>query len=216
MNIPDSEKQKKFLNIALLLSIITVFYNTLEGLVSVFFGYNDETLSLFGFGVDSFVEVISGLGIMHMTLRMKKGNVAEKDKFEKTALRITGAGFLLLTAGLITGAMINFINKTRPVTTFWGIIVSAVSIVTMYILLKSKLNVGEKLGSKAIIADARCTMTCFYLSFILLGASVLYEFFKIGYIDIIGSLLIAFFSLREGLEAIRDSRSCKMDCCCEK
>ncbi len=56
---------------------------------------NDETLALFGFGLDSFVEVISGIGILHMIIRMKRNPVSERDGFERTALRITGIQFLL-------------------------------------------------------------------------------------------------------------------------
>jgi len=48
---------------AIVLAYITIFYNLAEGIVSVYFGLEDETLSLFGFGLDSFVEVISGVGI---------------------------------------------------------------------------------------------------------------------------------------------------------
>ena len=42
---------------ASLLAQITIFYNLIEGIVSIFTGVADETLSLFGFGIDSFVEV---------------------------------------------------------------------------------------------------------------------------------------------------------------
>ncbi|MEK7852009.1 MAG: hypothetical protein AAB275_08995, partial [Deltaproteobacteria bacterium] len=54
------------------LALITIFYNIGEGLVSVYFGLEDETIALFGFGIDSFVEVISGIGIWHMIRRFKQ------------------------------------------------------------------------------------------------------------------------------------------------
>ena len=79
---------QKLLNIALILSIITIVYNVAEGIISVYFGINDEALSLLGFGTDSFVEVISGIGIAHMVLRMKYSNVDERDKFAKANGRI--------------------------------------------------------------------------------------------------------------------------------
>ncbi len=209
----------KLINTALILSLITIFYNILEGLVSVFFGYSDETLSLFGFGLDSFIEVISGIGILHMVLKIKKSGTEDSDRFEKNALRITGVSFLILSAGLVIGAVISFINKSRPETTIPGVIISAISIITMYALLKAKLSTGRKLasdarklGSDAIIADAKCTMTCLYLSFILLGASIIYEIFKIGYVDIIGSIGIAYFSFREGREALEKAKN-KNACC---
>ena len=211
----NKTRNDNLINIAMILSIITIFYNIIEGIISIIFGTKDETLTLFGFGVDSFVEVISGIGILHMTLRIKKDKITHKDKFEQQALMITGISFLLLFLGLIFGSILNFINKNKPETTIAGIIISIISILTMMILYKSKIYIGKKLNSDAIISDANCTITCFYLSIILLCSSLFYEIFKIGYIDIIGSLGIAYFSLKEGIEAIKKSRSKKIICCCD-
>jgi len=205
----------KLLRTAFILSLITIFYNIIEGVVSIYFGSEDETLALFGFGVDSFVEVISGIGIAHMILRMKYSKVVTRDKFEKTALRITGTVFFLLTLGLITGSVLNIISGVKPETTLVGIIVSVISIFTMYWLMTAKLKVGKALNSDAIIADANCTKTCFYLSFILLGASGLYELFHIRYFDILGSLGIAYFAFSEGREAFEKVRSGNLACNCD-
>jgi len=203
----------KLLKWALLLSIFTIFYNLVEGIVSVFFGAKDETLALLGFGVDSFVEVISGIGILHMVLRMKYSKVVTQDKFEKTALRITGYSFYALTLGLIAASVINLIEGATPHTTFAGIIISSISILTMYWLMKSKLQVGKQLNSDAIIADANCTRTCFYLSFILLAASLLYELFGIGFIDTLGSLGIAYYAFKEGKESLEKAKTGNLACC---
>ena len=200
---------------AFILSLITIFYNIAEGIISVYFGTGDETLALLGFGVDSFVEVISGIGIAHMILRMRYSKVQSRDSFEKTALKITGTSFYLLTIGLIIGSVFNIINDVKPTTTIPGIVVASISILTMYWLMSSKLKVGKELKSDAIIADANCTKTCFYLSFILLGASGLYELFNIAYFDIIGSLGIAYFAFNEGKEAFEKVKSGNLSCSCE-
>jgi divalent metal cation (Fe/Co/Zn/Cd) transporter len=204
------------LKYAFLLSLITIFYNTAEGIISVYFGAGDESLALLGFGVDSFVEVISGIGIAHMILRMKYSKVQTRDVFEKTALRVTGTVFYLLTAGLIIGSVLNIINDVKPETTLPGIIIAVISIATMYWLMTSKLKVGKALNSDAIIADANCTKTCFYLSFILLASSGLYELFNIAYFDIIGSLGIAYFAFKEGREAFEKAKSGNLMCNCEE
>ncbi|MDZ7624672.1 MAG: cation transporter [Ignavibacteriaceae bacterium] len=206
---------KKLIRTAFALSLITIFYNIAEGIISVYFGASDDALALLGFGVDSFVEVISGIGIAHMILRMKYSKVETRDKFEKTALRITGTAFYLLTAGLIVGAVLNIINDVKPETTLPGIIIASISILTMYWLMTSKLKVGKALNSDAIIADANCTKTCFYLSFILLAASGLYELFNIAYFDILGSLGIAYFAFKEGREAFEKAKSGNLLCNCE-
>jgi len=212
-------KKKSSLNVnwlktALWLSLITIFYNIIEGFVSVYFGNTDDTLVLLGFGIDSFVEVISGIGILHMVLRMQRAEIKEHDKFERTALRITGISFILLAAGLVTGSILNLLNKSNPVTTLAGIIIACVSILTMYFLMQSKLKTGKALNSEAIISDANCTRTCLYLSFILLLSSLLYEFLKISYIDIAGSLGIAWYAFSEGRESLEKARKNQLSCNC--
>ncbi len=209
------ERDRKYLNIALILSFITIFYNFLEGGVSIFYGLSDNTLALLGFGIDSFVEVISGLGVAHMVLRMKYSSVNSRDDFERFALKITGTCFYILTAGLIAGSILNIIQNVKPDTTIPGIIVSIISILSMYILMKHKLKAGKALNSDAIIADANCTRTCFNLSIILLASSLIYIFVKIGYIDLIGSIGIAYLSFKEGKESFEKAKSETLACGCE-
>jgi len=186
---------------ASLLAQITIFYNLIEGLVSVFFGVADETLSLLGFGIDSFVEVLSGIGIWYMVRRIRNNSDANPSSFEKMALQITGTAFYILGVGLLVTAGINIYHGLRPVTTFWGIVIAVISIFTMWALIYFKVKVGKQLKSDAILEDANCTKACLYLSFILLFASVGYELTGIGGIDSIGAVLIAIFSFREGREA---------------
>ena len=206
------KNQEKYLRTAFLLSVVTIVYNLIEGGISIFFGTEDKTLALFGFGVDSFVEVISGLGIAHMVFRMQRNSIEKRDAFEVTALRVTGVAFYLLVIGLVVGSVVSFFNKVEPQTTVVGIVISTVSILTMYILYRAKLNVGKKLNSQPIISDANCTKTCFYLSFILLASSLLYEFFKLPYVDALGSLGIAYFALKEGREALELAKSKSLTC----
>jgi divalent metal cation (Fe/Co/Zn/Cd) transporter len=197
---------------ASLLAQITIFYNLIEGLVSVFFGAADETLSLLGFGIDSFVEVLSGIGIWNMVRRIRHNSSANPSSFEKKALQITGTAFYMLGVGLLVTASINIYQGHRPVTTFWGIVIAVVSIFTMWILIHFKVKVGKQLNSDAILEDANCTKACLYLSFILLLASMGYELTGIGGIDSIGAVLIAIYSFREGREAFEKSRGESCHC----
>ena len=97
-----TNSEQKLYNKAYYLSLFTIFYNILEGIISMVLGYEDETLSLFGFGADSFIEVMSGIGIAVMIMRIRQNPKSLKSKFEITALKITGAAFFLLSIGLIT------------------------------------------------------------------------------------------------------------------
>jgi divalent metal cation (Fe/Co/Zn/Cd) transporter len=194
------------------LAVITIFYNILEGLVSICLGIEDETLALFGFGLDSFVEVISGVGIWHMIKRIRKNYDANPDHFERQALKITGAAFYILSIGLIATALVNIYQGHKPETTFWGIVISLISIVTMWFLIHYKVKVGKQLDSQAIIADANCTKACLYLSIILLLSSAGYELTGIGGIDSTGAIFIAGLSFKEGRESFQKAKGLSCSC----
>jgi divalent metal cation (Fe/Co/Zn/Cd) transporter len=195
------------------LASITVIYNLAEGLISLYFGMRDESLSLFGFGVDSFVEVVSGIGILHLVSRIRANGNESRNEFENTALIITGVSFYVLSGGLIITAVYNILTNHHPDATFWGTVISVVSIFSMTILVYFKLLVGNALNSKAIIADAHCTQTCLYLSVVLLVASLGYSITGFGFIDSIGALGISYFSFNEGKEAFEKAKTGK-NCNC--
>lgn len=196
------------------LALITIFYNIMEGCVSVFFGLQDETIALFGFGLDSFVEVVSGVGIWHMIRRMKQSDAVNHDSFEKKALQITGGAFYILTAGLVVTSALNIYKGSKPETTFWGVVISLISIMSMWILIHYKMKIGRLNNSQALIADANCTKACMYLSIILFVSSIGYEVTGIGMLDSIGAIGIAAFSYKEGKEAFDKARG-KPACSCQ-
>lgn len=204
--------KSNFYKWATALAMITVFYNLAEGLVSFLLGIEGGTVSLFGFGMDSFVEVISGIGIWHMVWRMRRMGNENPDNFEKTALKITGTSFYVLAAGLALTAAVNLYTGYRPRTTFWGIIVSIISIFSMWALIHYKVKIGKKFNSRALLADAACSKTCLYLSVILLVASLGYEATHIGLLDSLGAVGIAVLSLKEGHEAFGKAKGRSCSC----
>lgn len=209
------EPEKKLYRRALNLSLFTVFYNVIEGAVSMMMGFQDESLALFGFGVDSFIEVLSGLGIMVMVLRIRQNPNSSKNKFEITALKITGIAFFLLSAGLLAGIVLNIIKNNKPETTIWGIIISVISIVVMLWLMRAKKTVGKELNSEPIISDSNCTKVCVYMSIVLLVSSFIYEITGFAYADAIGAAGLIYFSVSEGIEAFEKAKgkTCSCDQC---
>lgn len=200
--------------LAATLAAITVGYNLLEGTVSTWLGFADETLALFGFGVDSFVEVVSGAGVWHMVRRQRENRDGDQDRFERRALQITGWGFYLLAAGLLVTAVYDGYSGHAPETTFWGVVVSLVSICTMWLLIHYKLKVGRALGSPALLADAACTKVCLYLSVILLVSSAGYYLTGVGWMDALGAFGISWFAFKEGREALGKARGIPCSCSC--
>lgn len=175
-------------------------------------GYEDETLTLFGFGADSFIEVISGLGIAIMILRIKNNPASEISRFEKRALQVTGTSFYLLSAGLLVGIILNIVNHHKPETTLWGIVISLISIAVMFWLMNAKKSTGKKLNSEPVVADANCTKICVYMSIVLLASSLVYELTGFAYADVIGAAGLIYFSVSEGKEAFEKAEGKECDC----
>ncbi|MGB5665289.1 MAG: cation transporter [Maribacter sp.] len=211
--ISKTEYSRLF-KIAFALAMFTIIYNIAEGLISTYLGFEDESLVLFGFGSDSFIEVISGLGIAHMIVRIQKRPNSNRDKFEKTALQITGFAFYALVFALVLTSFYNLWSGHKPITTFYGVIISAISILVMWVLVVWKRRVGKKLASDPILADANCTLVCVYMSIILLLSSGIYELWGIPYIDSIGTLGLSYFAFKEGKECFEKANSEKY-CCCD-
>ncbi|MGZ9224879.1 MAG: cation transporter, partial [Anaerolineales bacterium] len=166
----------RYWSYALWLALFTIFYNLLEGIISIFFGISDEALTLLGFGVDSFIEVMSGIGILAMVLRIRQYPETPRSQFERTALRVTGTSFYLLAVGLAATAVYNLFTAHKPETTLPGLIISVISIAVMWALVMGKRKVGRTLDSSPILADANCTMVCIYMSLVLLVSSLIYQF----------------------------------------
>jgi divalent metal cation (Fe/Co/Zn/Cd) transporter len=206
--------EEKLYQKAYLLSLFTIIYNLVEGIVSIILGYEDETLALFGFGVDSFIEVMSGIGIAIMVQRIRQNPASSKSEFEIKALKITGTAFYLLSAGLLAGIVLSIVNDHKPEATFWGVIISLISIAVMIWLMNAKKSTGKKLHSDPIISDANCTKVCVYMSLVLLASSLIYELTGFAYADVIGAAGLIYFSVSEGKEAFEKAKGKGCDCCC--
>lgn len=212
--VKETQNIDKYYRFALFLSFFTIVYNIAEGLISTIIGYSDESLTLFGFGVDSFIETISGIGIATMIYRIANNPTSSKSPFEVTALKITGWSFFVLSTGLTVSAILSIAENRQPESTFWGVIISLISIACMWLLIHYKKSVGTSLNSKAIIADANCNVVCVYMSITLLASSFLYETFSLPSVDAAGALGLVYFSVKEGRECFANAASLHNVCVC--
>jgi divalent metal cation (Fe/Co/Zn/Cd) transporter len=216
VSTPSQASVKRYWQYALWLAFFTIFYNLVEGLVSVYFGTHDEALTLFGFGLDSFIEVMSGIGVLAMVIRIRKNKDTSRSQFEQTALRITGIAFYILAVGLAATAIYNFVTGHKPSTTLPGFIISLISIAVMWILVVGKRKVGHSLNSAPILADSNCTLTCIYMSIVLLASSLIYRFTGFGFVDSLGAIGLIYFSVTEGMDAFKRASNLDDDCCDDK
>jgi divalent metal cation (Fe/Co/Zn/Cd) transporter len=210
--LSQKDAQSTYWQLALWLAIFTVFYNIAEGVISISFGISDESLTLFGFGADSFIEVLSGLGILALVTRIRQNPGTSRTRFEVIALRVTGTAFYLLAIGLGITAIYNLFITNKPQTTLPGLIISMVSITVMWALVMGKRKVGRALNSLPILADANCTLVCIYMSLVLLASSLIYELTGFGFVDSIGALGLIYFSIKEGRESFDKANGLECDC----
>ena len=192
------------------LEYFTIGWNALEGLVAILSGLVAGSISLVGFGIDSFIELTSGSVLLW---RMSvDSNVRDRERNEKRALKVVGACFLALAAYIAFESARDLWLKHPPDRSIPGIILACVSIVVMPLLSRAKRKVGNLLGSAAMHADAKQTEFCAYLSAILLAGLLLNALFGLWWADPLAALLMAPIIAKEGLENLQ-GKKCD-DCVC--
>ena len=206
---PPAPDRAELLRAGRRLSLFTVLWNAVEGIVSVTAGVLAGSIALVGFGVDSFVETSSG-AVMLWRFRPRPDRAAE-ERAEARALRLVGISLLLLAAYVTWDAAASLVQRDRPDASLAGIIVAAVSLVVMPVLARRKRRVAAALGSRALAADSFQTTACMYLSAILLVGLALNAAFGLWWADPVAALAMVPILAKEGREALR-GKACD-DCC---
>ena len=188
------------------LEYFTIAWNTLEGLVAVIAGLMAGSISLVGFGIDSFIEVTSGGALLW---RMSvDADVHRRERNERLALRIVGACFAALAVYIGYESVTDLIQRNEPESSLPGIILAIVSLVVMPLLSRAKRRVGNKLASAAMHADARQTEFCTYLSAILLGGLLLNSLFGFWWADPVAALVMVPIIAKEGYDGLQAKACC--------
>jgi len=189
---------------AIQLSWFTIGYNIVEGLVSIYFGLEKDSIALTGFGADSFIEVASAVVVLWRFKGEAGFSTPLAIASERLATRIIGWLFVLLSAGTIAGSAFKLFNHGSPDTTIPGVIISLLSLSFMFYLWSAKKNVARALDSATVEKDADCSLACIKLSVVLLAGSAFYSLTpSLWWVDSAAALVIAVLIGREGLETIR-------------
>jgi divalent metal cation (Fe/Co/Zn/Cd) transporter len=190
------------------LEYFTIAWNTLEGLIAIVAGAIAGSISLVGFGLDSFVEVTSGsILLWRMSV---DADVRQRERNEQRALSVIGVCFLLLAIFIAYESIADLVSKRAPERSVAGIALACVSVVVMPILSKAKKKVGRALGSAAMHADAKQTEFCTYLSAILLAGLLLNALFGLWWADPVAALTMAPIIAKEGIAGLQ-GKTCE-DC----
>lgn len=209
------EMRDKAIKLVLFLSLLTIFYNIVEGIVSIIFGVEETSVSLLGFGVDSFIEVFSALIVLWRFKSEELQTPALSMKKEKLASSMIGSLFILLAFLTAVFSMLQLTSHKHPVTTLPGTIVSLVSLSFMFFLWNKKKQLGAELGSATVLSDASCSMACIKLSLILLIGSVLFYLSpSLWWTDSVAALLMSGLIFKEGRAIRKSAGSDEGHSCC--
>jgi divalent metal cation (Fe/Co/Zn/Cd) transporter len=185
------------------LAWLTVGYNLLEGAVALGFGVKDDSVALWGFGLDSLVEVASGLVVLW---RLRDPG-APCGRRERRATAAIGWLFLVLASGVALGAVRNLLVREVPQTTLPGLVIALVSLSFMLFLWRAKRAAAVALDSAALAGDAACSLACIQLSGVLLGGSLLFRLSPaLGWVDAAAALALAGLIAREGWAGVKAAR----------
>jgi divalent metal cation (Fe/Co/Zn/Cd) transporter len=183
------------------LEYFTIAWNAAEGLVAVIAGWAAGSISLVGFGIDSFIEVTSGAVLLW---RMSvDADIQRREVNERRALKIVGSCFLALAAYITYESATDLWSKKAPEHSIPGIVLACVSLLIMPLLSRAKRNVGRALGSAAMHADAKQTEFCTYLSAILLAGLLLNALFGLWWADPVAALIMVPVIAKEAIEGLQ-------------
>jgi len=190
----------------------TITYNVIEGVIAVTAGFIASFVSLIGFGFDSGIEVFAAVLVLsRLRAQFYSGEVNEEK--ERKALKLIGITFFLLAAYVTFTSIRNLLAETVSEVSLIGIALTCLSVLIMPYLAHLKMSTGRKLRSRLLMADAKETQLCAWLSVSTLAGLVAFYFFSWNWVDSVASLVIAVFAIIEGREAWAGELACD-DCDC--
>ena len=195
---------------ALVAEYFTVGWNVFEGIIAIAAGIAAGSIALVGFGLDSYVEVASGL-VLIWRLRKHGFGDEEEEAAEKRAILFVGVTFLLLALYVTYESGKKLFFHEHPDESIVGVILAIASLIVMPILAFYKKKIASEINSRALRADALETLACSYLSLTLivgLGANALFGWW---WADLLAALAMVYFLVREGWEAIEEGREGSME-----
>ncbi len=198
------QRQAELYRRGLLLEYVTVVYNALEAALSIVFGYLAGSIALIGFGLDSVVESLSGFILIWRLRQHGRITKAEEQRVEKKAMKFVAVTFFILGFYILFQSVKKLVLQDMPDPSVPGIIIALVSLAVMPTLSIAKRRIGEQIRSGALIADAKETLACSFLSVALLLGLGLNYLRGWWWADAVAGIFIVLFLIHEGLESWRE------------
>src|SRR5437773_12177311 len=198
---------------ALLLTYITLGWMTIEGAASLLLGWASKSLLLEAFGIDSVVELFSA-AVLLWRLKVEasgRATLQHVDLVERRAARLVGYSLCALVAYVVLNTGYGLFIAKRVTDTHesaWGILIGLVAKIGMPILAGYKLKVAARLNSRALRADAVESITCGYLSIVLVLGLAATRLLGWWWLDSVAALALIPFLIKEARAAISDECNC--------
>jgi divalent metal cation (Fe/Co/Zn/Cd) transporter len=206
--IPSVRRRFGDLQLALLLTYITIGWMTVEGAASLLLGWASKSLLLEAFGIDSVIELFSGF-VLLWRLRVEASGVASAqraEEVERRAARYVGYSLYVLVIYVLLNSCYGLFVAKRITDTHesvWGILIGLVAKIGMPILAAYKLKVAARLNSRALRADAVESITCGYLSIVLIIGLAATRLLGWWWLDSVTALALIPFLVKEARAAVR-------------
>jgi divalent metal cation (Fe/Co/Zn/Cd) transporter len=168
-----------------------------------------------GFGIDSLIELLAGSILLWRLLVESRGGSDRRVEWaERRAAWITAIGLFALAAYIVGDTAFALLTRTKPEASWWGVGLAIVAAIFMPLLWQGKLRVAKRIHSAALKADAACSVTCAYMSLTLLAGLLLNRLLGWWWADPLAGLVLVYFLVREGREALHEARTGETcDCC---
>jgi len=216
-----SSPRKEQVRLGVWIELATIVWMTIEASVAITVGFATRSVSLQGFGIDSIVELIAGSILLWRLLVERRGGSVERiDQAERRASWVTAISLFALAVYIVGDSAFSLLTQTRPESSWWGVGLAVAAAIIMPLLWQGKLRVAKRIGSAALKADAACSVTCAYMSCALLVGLLLNRFFGWWWADPLAALVLVYFLVQEGREALHEARtgetcSCGDEECCD-
>jgi divalent metal cation (Fe/Co/Zn/Cd) transporter len=179
----------------------TIGWMTVEAVVAISAGVKAGSLVLLAFGLDSVIELLSAGGLMwRLSVELRHGQVFS-ERAERTAGRVGGALLFVLAAYVIAAAAWHLWTGSGEEFSWPGFVVALAAIPSMRWLARRKFAIAERIGSRALRADAIEAVTCGWLSFVVVATLAAQWLFGAWWIESVGSLAVVWLLVKEGREA---------------
>ncbi len=190
------------------IELASLLWMIVEASIAMGIGFATHSVSLQGFGIDSVIELIAGSVLLwRLVLEQRGGSFEAVEQAERRASWVVAMSLFALALYIIGDSVFSSLTRSRPESSSWGIGLAIAAAIIMPVLWQGKLHIARRIGSAALKADAVCSVTCAYMSLALLVGLLLNALLGWWWADPLAALVLIYFIVQEGREALHEART---------